>query len=213
MGAIGRDDRDARSRRARATGGRDARARWREILARRATSRRGRTRARGREDARARARRGRRWGHRDPSRRRRRPTPATSRGVAGRRDGVARRDERASSRARGASNGRAARAPTRGRRRSRARGVDKPPAWRGGGGRRWVATRRARGRATKSVESTARGPRLTERARVFFVLFTVVHWPHLYRPPHQGGANFHRSRRAPNRHQGDWREDRRGDEG
>ena len=213
MGAIGRDDRDARSRRARATGGRDARARWREIL------RVGRRRVEGeraREGARTRARGRVGDAGGDIAIRRavggvRRPR---RRGAStGRRDGVARRDERASSRARGASNGRAARAPTRGRRRSRARGVDKPPAWRGGGGRRWVATRRARGRATKSVESTARGPRLTERARVFFVLFTVVHWPHLYRPPHQGGANFHRSRRAPNRHQGDWREDRRGDEG
>ena len=147
-------------------------------------------------------------GHRDRARRRR-PTPRERK--------TARRD---ATRTRGATNG--ARlalserrtAARRGRRRAgaadraRAGWINHPRARRGGRG--WVATPRPR----RIVLNRPReAPRLTERARVFFVLFTVVHWPHLYRAPHQGGANLHRSRRAPNRHQGDWREDRRGDEG
>jgi len=178
-------------------------------FARRVTPRRGRTRARGREDARAMGRRGHRHGD-----------IAIERAVGVRRRANERRRGGDATRTRGATNG--ARlalserrtAARRGRRRAgaadraRAGWINHPRARRGGRG--WVATPRPR----RIVLNRPReAPRLTERARVFFVLFTVVHWPHLYRAPHQGGANLHRSRRAPNRHQGDWREDRRGDEG
>ena len=178
-------------------------------FARRVTPRRGRTRARGREDARAMGRRGHRHGD-----------IAIERAVGVRRRANERRRGGDATRTRGATNG--ARlalserrtAARRGRRRAgaadraRAGWINHPRARRGGRG--WVATPRP-GRIVLNRPREA--PRLTERARVFFVLFTVVHWPHLYRAPHQGGANLHRSRRAPNRHQGDWREDRRGDEG
>ena len=178
-------------------------------FARRVTPRRGRTRARGREDARAMGRRGHRHGD-----------IAIERAVGVRRRANERQRGGDATRTRGATNG--ARlalserrtAARRGRRRAgaadraRAGWINHPRARRGGRG--WVATPRPR----RIVLNRPReAPRLTERARVFFVLFTVVHWPHLYRAPHQGGANLHRSRRAPNRHQGDWREDRRGDEG
>jgi len=178
-------------------------------FARRVTPRRGRTRARGREDARAMGRRGHRHGDIAIER----AVGVRRRANESRRGGVATRTRGATNGARLALSERRT-AARRGRRRAgaadraRAGWINHPRARRGGRG--WVATPRPR----RIVLNRPReAPRLTERARVFFVLFTVVHWPHLYRAPHQGGANLHRSRRAPNRHQGDWREDRRGDEG
>ena len=107
-------------------------------------------------------------GHRDRARRRR-PTPRERKTARGRRDADARRDERGSSRALGASNGRAAWATTRGRRRSRARGVDKPPAR----ASRGSGLGRDSSSATNSVESTARSAETDRtRARVFRVVYS-----------------------------------------
>ena len=134
-------------------------------FARRVTPRRGRTRARGREDARAMGRRGHRHGDIAIER----AVGVRRRANESRRGGVATRTRGATNGALGASNGRAAWATTRGRRRSRARGVDKPPAR----ASRGSGLGRDSSSATNSVESTARSAETDRtRARVFRVVYS-----------------------------------------